>query len=295
MIDVSELVVRCQQFLMDENEQAYSEAQIRTQLALEASKLASQRILGQVVLAQAVANVHTYPLDVMSVLITSALATSATVTTITQSSLDFVTLGVVAGDRIRDLTDGSVGIVTTVATTVLTASGGFLGGVTNTPAANDLFVVEHPITANRVVEVGHVYYNGTCLAKTTEHTLDTRRPGWETWTGEPRYWMADGEKVISTIRLVPAPTRTGSSAPTFPMNPLSMDWHDNLMVFLFEDAKAEGVTDTGLLDVHDDIAVFQTVAQLAGRQTEYENYPQALLMPTLAAMWMQASEGVDEA
>ena len=299
MIDPAELVIRCQQWLMDEHDEAdealfppaYTTAQVRTQLAIEASRLANQRILGTVVVAQAVVDVHAYPLDAMGIRIAGGFASGGSVFTISHASLNFVTLGVIVGDRVRDLTDGSTAIVTGVATGTLTADAGFLGGVTNLPVSGNLFVVEHPLDANRVVEVAQVYYSGVKLVETTESELDVRRPGWETWSGEPRYWLADGDKVISTIRVVPSPTRSGSTAPVFPMNPFILDWHDNLMIFLFEDAQDAGRVDTGLLDRYEDMLVYNTVGSLAGRQGEYENGSLAQIMPQLAALWAMGLQG----
>lgn len=288
MIDTTELVLRCQQWLMDENAQAYQVSQIRMQLSIEASRLANRHLLGQAVLYQAVANRHYYQLDAMGIFLAGGTSTGGSITTLVDGAANFGAAGVIASDRLRDLADGSEATITSVATSTLTAANGFFGGVTNTPIAGNLYIVERPVAASRVSEVAEVYYDGKRLLKTTEATLDARRPGWEGWDGEPRYWLADSDAIVSTIRIVPCPQRTGSSFPVFPFAPFILDWRGNLMLLLYQDAADDAASSTGCPDKYADILVYRTVGALAGWQTEYENVPLSQLMPQLATVWRQA-------
>lgn len=292
-----DLMTRTQQWLMDEGPApgadgtAFLAAQIREQLAIEASRLANRNIIGAVAVIQGVTNRHYYPLDAVGVLVTSGTATGGSVTTLVDSGKNFVALGVAIGDRVRDLTDGSTGTVTTVAATTLTCAGQFLGGVTNLPVSGAVYLVETPLTAPRVVEVTQVYYNGSKLTYTTEATLDARYDGWETATGgEPHWWLVDSATRPTEVRIVPPPVRTGSGGIQLPMLPFQLPITDNLVIFVFQDAGdlPADTSSTGLPDTYDDVLVYNTAAALAGWQTEYENVPLAQLLPALTGLWMQA-------
>lgn len=291
MTTVADLVVRCQQWLQDEDAKAYQTSQVQTQLALEGSRLANGRILGAVVAAQAVVNRHVYPLDAMGTLLTTGTATGGSATTLVDTGTNFVALGVTAHqDRVRNLTDGSTALVTAVATTTLTATAGWSGGVANTATSGDLYLVETPITAQNIVEIAQVYYNGERLSYATERQLDARYDGWEAWTGEPRYWLTDSATTPTELRLVPAPMRTGSAAVQIPPVPFTLDWHDNLIIWLYQDAPdlPAGTTAHGLPQAYEDLLVYNTVAELSSRQTDFENVSLASLLPALGAVWEQA-------
>lgn len=138
--------------------------------------------------------------------------------------------------------------------------------------------------------VGYVLYNEKCLKWTTEKALDRRFHGWEAMPGEPRYWTHDNQNP-NTIRIIPAPVRTGSLIPAFP-SPLFQDMRDNLVVFLMEDV-SEDVNDPSddpiptMLDM-DDLLVWQTTRMLAERETDDQNLPVAAVCGQLEALWKQA-------
>ena len=294
MASVSELITRCQQWLQDEDAHAYLAAQVQTQLALEASRLANGGLLGAVAVAQAVVGRHVYPLDALGTLVTTGIATGGSATTLVNSGADFSALGVTANqDLLRNLTDGSTALVTTVATTTLTVAQGWAGGLLNVGTSGDLYLVETPITAQRVVDITQVYYNGERLFETTEQVLDARYDGWETWTGEPRFWLTDSATTPAELRLVPAPLRTGSAVVQIPMIPFVLDWRDNIVVWLTYDAPdyPSGTTDHSLPQAYEDLLMLNTVGELAGRQTDYENVSLAALAPAIAAVWEQALQG----
>lgn len=58
--------------------------------------------------------------DVYRIRTNSGTVTSASATTLTDTQNDFVRMGVVAGDLVHNITDGSYGAITVVAATVLT-------------------------------------------------------------------------------------------------------------------------------------------------------------------------------
>lgn len=292
MTALNELIPRTQDWLMSSDTTGdYSRAQVLTQLGVEASRLANRGILGHAVVAQAVTGLHVYPLDTMSVSLGTGTATGGSATTLVDSGQDFTLLGLTVGvDRVRNATDGSVGIVTAIATTVLTCGAGFVGGVTQAVATGDKYFLESPLITDHVVIVTQVYYNGERLLKTTERELDARVPGWESVPGEPKYWLTDGAVRPTELRIVPAPQRTGSALVQIPMVPFVLDWHDNLLLFLTVDAHdvTSETDDSGLPNAYDDLLVLMAAQALAGWQDEYQNDSLAQLTGALVDVWQDA-------
>jgi hypothetical protein len=141
---------------------------------------------------------------------------------------------------------------------------------------------------DQVVDIFHVLYDERVLRYATEKQLDRRfQAQWEDLRGEPIYYTTENQNP-GTIRIIPAPVRTGSAVPV--ITPLSQDIRGNLLVFYCEDiaAQVDGSTDTlpGLLDF-DDTLVWETVRQLAERETERQNLPVAQCAAQLLALWEQ--------
>ncbi len=140
------------------------------------------------------------------------------------------------------------------------------------------------------VQVDHVLYNERTLRYATETALDRRFHGWEDLPDQPKYWTMDGQNP-NVIRIVSAPTITGSLIPVIP-SPLIMNMEDNLVVFLMEDL-SEQMDDLGddpiptMLD-WDDLLVWQTTRMLAERETTDQNLPVAQVCGQLESMWKQA-------
>jgi hypothetical protein len=151
----------------------------------------------------------------------------------------------------------------------------------NTVAGQSQYTL--PATA---VHVDQVLYNDTALRFTTERALDRTKPGWESLSGEPVYWLTDNQ-APNVIRLVPTPVRTGSALPHFPPVPLLFDTEDNLVIFLTEDLSGgvenEGDTLPTLLD-WDDYLVWRAAGMVAARETEVQNLPVARVLGQLGGL-----------
>lgn len=110
------------------------------------------------------------------------VATGGNATTLTDATANFVGDGVVVGDLVRNLTDGSARTVSAVAATSLTLfSQGLAGGATNTFAAGDDYVV-HKVAK----------FDG--VAGTLEGSLPISFPGRLFQTGFDVTWNFSGEK-----------------------------------------------------------------------------------------------------
>ncbi len=139
------------------------------------------------------------------------------------------------------------------------------------------------------VSVGHVLYNQRTLRPATEHTLDRLAAGWETGRGldDPRYWLIDNQ-APTTLRIVPAPTRTGPLTAVIP-SPAFQPLTDNLLVLTFEDPSGQVTrgdqTLPTLLD-YDDYLVFETARLEAIKETAVQNLPVATLCAQLSQLWL---------
>lgn len=140
--------------------------------------------------------------------------------------------------------------------------------------------------ANPTVTISHVLYNERALRYATEITLDRRFHGWEALSGEPTYWTVHNQ-IPNTIRVVPSPTRTGSTVPVIP-SPLVQDMNDNLVVFHSEDVSDDVRELTDVLPTlfdWDDLLVFKTARMFAERETHEQNLPVAALCLQLEGLW----------
>lgn len=138
-----------------------------------------------------------------------------------------------------------------------------------------------------------VLYNENRLDFTTEDMLDHWHPGWETWVGEPQFWLVDNQSP-NVMRIIPPPLRDGSAIPVIP-GPLFQNPIDNLLVFCYED-RSESVGDESdtfpMPDVWEDMLVYETTAELASRETDYQNLPLASACHALAKLYWNALGGL---
>lgn len=143
------------------------------------------------------------------------------------------------------------------------------------------------------VLVIQVLYNGMRLEYASEEFLDRKYTGWEFDRDHtPKYWTTDNQNP-NTVRIVPAPARTGSVLPTIPPAPLVMTHVDNLVVFLYRDfaEQANDEVDTfPLLDIWEDVCVWRTTSELARRETPYQNLPLSTTAQAMAELWLQLLE-----
>ena len=143
---------------------------------------------------------------------------------------------------------------------------------------------------NDIVTVSHVLYNEHVLRYTTETALDRRSKGWEDLaSSEPRYWTTDNQN-RNTLRIVPAPQRTGSILALIPPLPFILDPVDNLIIFHTEDLSltmndADDQLPTML--AWDDLLVYHTARLRAEREVPEQNLPVATLCGQLEGMYRQ--------
>lgn len=142
-----------------------------------------------------------------------------------------------------------------------------------------------------VVNMMQVLYNNQELRYATEVSLDRRFHGYERLTDEPQYWTTDNQ-APNTIRVVPAPLRTGDATPVIP-SPVGFDTRDNLLLFLSEDVSA-GITDPqGTLPTFldwDDMLVWDVTKMLAERETTLQNLPVSALCDQFWQLWARYTE-----
>jgi len=135
--------------------------------------------------------------------------------------------------------------------------------------------------------IDYVLYNERVLRYATEETLDRTQRKWEGEAGEPHYWTTNNQSP-NTVRIVPAPQRTGSTVPVFP-SPLIMPMIDNLVIFTTDDisAQMDDVSDVlPTLASWDDVLVWRTARMLAERETTVQNLPVAALCKQLEDLWI---------
>lgn len=135
-----------------------------------------------------------------------------------------------------------------------------------------------------------VLYNGNRLEYASEEFLDRKYDGWE-WSGteEPQYWTMRNQ-APDTLRVIPAPLRTGSSAPVVPPVPFALSLVDNLVVFVWRDYALRAGDEADffpLLDSWEDVCVWRTAAELARRETPFQNQPLANTATAMADLWTQ--------
>lgn len=142
---------------------------------------------------------------------------------------------------------------------------------------------------NVITETAMVLYNEKILTYASEAHLDRRYRGWEGLSREPEYWTVH-HQTPQVIRIVPAPTRTGSITFQFPAVPLPVSAVDNLVVFFFEDVSPQAGEETDafpVLDFFEDVAVWRTTQALAEQEREGQDLALAAVCDQLAALWLR--------
>ena len=140
------------------------------------------------------------------------------------------------------------------------------------------------------VSVRMVLYNEEPLEYASEEMLDRLLPGWEDAQKEPRWWTMTNQSP-NTLRIVPAPLRSGSAVPLIPPLPMILDPVDNILIFLYEDRseKAGDESDTFTLpECWEDVLVFETAAAEAAKEGDYQQLPLAMALRELAKIHRNA-------
>lgn len=268
----------------------WEDAQIRTALNTALLDLHRWHTCQDLLWVHAVQGQRDYPLNAQSLVLLAGTDTSGTtgnLTTLTDSIQTF-TASVLVGDRVRNLTDGSVGVITTVAATVLTCATGFTGGVDNAADTRDAYVVERPLSHTTVLGVLAVLYDGVELEYATRDRLDRLSPGWELRQDRPRYWTVDQADTPTVMTLTPAPLVTGSSVPQFPMAPVAQRLEQNLVLVIAHHPQTslDGLEDIHTLDVYHTPMVYAATARLAGFEGEWQHLSLATSTQALARLWL---------
>jgi hypothetical protein len=255
--------------------------------------LARRGLWGNIAVVQAVLNRTTYPLQEQGLFFATGRDNgggTGSLTQLTDTTANFLTLGVAVNDVVRNWTDGARGVVTTVAATVLTCSAGFSGGQTNVVETGDLYLVERVGALLAIVAIDTVLYNGFELSYATEATLEKQLgAGWEAQRSDPKYWTVDHTLNPTVLKIVPAPRRTGSMIPLIPMVPLPVPWEDNLVIYFREHPNISLSDDVAvpILDVFQDVAVWQTAQALSDNEGDHQDVAVALVSHELAALFLK--------
>jgi hypothetical protein len=275
---MGELVSRVQVLLQDDAALAWQPAQVLRELDHALLRWARLQGAQALVWCQAVAGKTRYPLAEQGLTLTAGRDTSGAVgntTTLTDATTNFLTLPdpVIVGDRVRNVTDRSIGTVTTANATTLVCGNGFTGGVQNAIDHHDTYIVERPLTTTRVVAIHAVLYHGIALWPMTVQGMDALTPGWDTQATGPKYWSVDQMETPTVVRIHPAPLVTGSSVPNFPMNPLPQRWEENLVIVLSEQPQQsqDSAEVAHVLVSQEDLLVYETAARLASFAGEWHN------------------------
>ena len=297
MTTLGQLTTRVKMILRDPSlntdSPGWQREEVMRQLDDEITHLARRGLWGNIMIIQAEANRAFYPMNEQGLFVTTGRDNSGSLgnaTMLTDTTQHFTTLTIPVGvnDRLRNLTDGSQGIVTTVTDTVLTCSAGFTGGVTNAVDTGALYLVERPVTSVMVVEIDCVMYDGIELEYATEETLDRRLGGgWELSQKPPKYWTVDSTLNPTVLRIVPPPRTTGSSIPVFPAAPFAQPWRQNLVVWFCEQPQSVTGEDAEaqVLDAFQDVLVYEAAAALAMEEGDYFDEAVGTVCKELANLW----------
>lgn len=294
MTTLGDITTRVQMFLQDETAQAWEPAQIRRMLDHVLLGYARQRASQELVWCQAIQGKTYYPLNELGRLLASGNDTSGAsgnLTTLTDTTNEFTFLILpeppVVGDRVRNLTDGSSGLVTTVNATTLVCGNGFAGGMENAFDTGDAYLLERPILAQRVVAIHAVLYDGTELWRMTPEAMDRLMPRWEQQAIRPKYWSVDRTVTPSVVRIHPPPLLSGSTVPNFPMNPLAQRWEENLVFVVSQHPQQTQDAEEVLhcLVAHEDGLVFETAGRIARMQGQWQNLSVSAGAQAIAALY----------
>lgn len=138
-----------------------------------------------------------------------------------------------------------------------------------------------------------VLYNGQRLEYASEEFLDRYDRTWSYTSGkEPKYWTTSNQDP-NTLRIAPAPQRTGANFPPIPPIEISLPVEDNLIVFLFRtfaDTADDEQDVFPVLDIWEDVCVWRTAGELARREDPWQNLPLSQVCYGMAELWSEVIE-----
>ncbi len=300
MATFATLTTACRHLLQDIGTSAYAwdDSQIRRELDTAIAHWTRREGIADWLWVQAVARQRQYRLNAENLFLQQGLDDSGatgSLTTVTDSTVDFTTT-VAVNDVVRNYTDGSRGIVTTVAATVLTCAAGFTGGIDNAVDDGDAYGVERPGTGLRIDRIETVLYDGQELYAATREQMDRLWPDWETRTGRPKYWLVDQADTPSVVTLVPAPLITGSSIPRFPVDVVPQRYEENLLCLIRRHSQQslDALETIHLTDAMHLPIIYEAVARLSGFEGEWQNlalHVTSTGMAQLLTTLMEAAHG----
>lgn len=135
-----------------------------------------------------------------------------------------------------------------------------------------------------------VLYDEERLDYASEEMLDRLLPGWESIQDSPRFYTTDNASP-NVIRIVPPPLRDGSAIPLSPGLPMMQGPKDNILIFLYEDHADRNNDESdpfSLPECWEDLLVYETTAELASHETDYQNLPLASACRELARLYRNA-------
>jgi hypothetical protein len=274
-LTLGDLLTRVRMLLQDPDATAWQTAQISREVHHSLLGCARAGQAHTLLWVQALQHKTHYPLNAQALHQYSGRDSSGTTgnpTTLTVPAPALAAADIVAGDVVRNLTDGSHGVVFSVGAGIVTMAQGLTGGTTNSFSHGDVVVIERRLSERLVVQVHAVLYNGLELWPMTQEQLDRLTPGWERHATGPKYWSVDQQETPTVVQVHPAPLLTGSSIPTFPMNPLAMPWQENLVCVISEMPQETNDPEEVFhwLDWYADLVVFETASRLAGFPGEWQ-------------------------
>lgn len=279
----AEVIDRIKFYLQDEivdtAQPAWLRLQVQKTIQHELLRLSRAGVFRQAFWCQAIDGREEYPLNQLGIRVASGTDTagSSTLLAMTDSTASFVSAGVTTGMRLRNLTDGSAGIITTVAATVLTCSAGLSGGTANAWNSGDIYLVESLVEEGTVTAIDFVLYDGTRLDGASERLRDVTVRQWERKQIGPRYFTVDNLETPSILRITPPPLTNGSSTLSFLPGPFLLPWEGNFLVFA-QMRPALGTDENGttaMLPHWEDLMIWRSIEHLAGVEGDYQDRPLA--------------------
>lgn len=256
---IGNLVGRVQRLVQDTTEQCFSEGVVRRQVIAEIERLARQRLFGDLLWIPGIRYKATYDLNDYGQWLAHATARAtpafpANLTTLNDSTQTFQSAGVIPGDRVRGLSSGAQGEVTSVPseTQIICSAGFHKGGLDRNDLVpvedGHLFVIERPLQPGTVMAVRGVLYDGKELHWRSTEQFDRLKQGRNHKPGTPRYWTSDARELPTHIRVFPPPSETGQSGMVFPMAPHMQTWTHHLLALVYVNPLPLAGTDLSSVD-----------------------------------------------
>ena len=131
-----------------------------------------------------------------------------------------------------------------------------------------------------------IVYDGRSLRRVDDVSLARHDRHWESVSQTPQVYTTLLE-APQTVRLVPAPVVTGSDVPQIPGVPMMQQEAANVLAWTFVNPQGDDVDFHGS-EVVEDVVVYETVAALCAKATDYQDLGKAAAFRALAEMLLKA-------